>query len=154
MLNRYFRVMIEAVADAGGFVDKFVGDKVMALFGHTTTAELGARQAVQAALQIQARLAALPEEGDPIAVGIGINTGEVILGNVGSERRMEFTAIGDAVNVADRLQSIARQAEILVGPTTASYVAREAIELVARGEHRLKGRTETVPVHEVRPIQP
>ena len=194
MLNRYFRVMIEAVADAGGFVDKFVGDKVMALFGHTSTTELGARQAVQAALQIQARLAALSDEADPIAVGIGINTGEVILGNVGSERRMEFTAIGDAVNVADRLQSMARQAEILVGPTTASYVARESghgarplrhphetghegarplrhphesghegarplrhpnnIELVARGEHRLKGRTEPVPVHEVRPIQP
>jgi PAS domain S-box-containing protein len=155
MLNRYFRVMIEAVADAGGFVDKFVGDKVMALFGHNTSPELGARQAVQAALRIQDQLACLdPEEGAPIAVGIGINTGDVVLGNVGSERRMEFTAIGDAVNVADRLQSLARRGEVLVGPQTAAIVADDPlVTLLPRGDHQLKGRAEPVPVHEVRPTE-
>lgn len=152
LLNRYFRMMIEAVADAGGFVDKFVGDKVMALFGHNTTPEIGARQAVQAALSIQERLGAIEDDDDtPIAVGIGINTGDVVLGNVGSERRMEFTAIGDAVNIADRLQSLAKQGEILAGPQTVTFVSDDPHVLLSpRGDHQLKGRTVPVLVHEVR----
>ncbi|MCA9491142.1 MAG: PAS domain S-box protein [Myxococcales bacterium] len=147
LLNRYFRVMIEAVADHGGFVDKFVGDKVMAIFGHTGLADHGAGAAVQSALGIQSALASL-DVPEPVRVGIGINTGEAVLGNVGSEQRMEFTAIGDAVNIADRLQALARDAEILIGAVTAANL--EDVALEARGRTALRGRSEAVEVFQVR----
>ena len=146
LLNRYFRVMIAAVTDEGGFVDKFVGDKVMAIFGHDATPDHGAGSAVRAARALQRGCAALGDD-PPVRVGVGVNTGEVVLGNVGSELRMEFTAIGDAVNIADRLQSLARGGEILVGPATAAGL--DGVPLRARGPVALRGRQGDVEVFEV-----
>jgi PAS domain S-box-containing protein len=155
LLNDFLRAMIEGIVDAGGFIDKFVGDKVMALFmGRASVAE-SAAAAVAAALRIQGKIAKLSEEraargGPPVRVGIGINTGEVLVGNVGSESRMDFTAIGDAVNVADRLQGLARQGEILIGQRTAELVGAR-FKLVERGEQPVKGRTAQVKLYEVQP---
>lgn len=154
LLNAYFRVMIEAITDQGGFIDKFMGDKVMAIFGASGGADAGARAAVRAAREIQARVSEANRDRDatgrpPIEVGIGVNTGEVLLGNVGSEERMNFTAIGDVVNVADRLQALARAGQVLVGPETASRLG-DAQVFKNLGPTPIRGRHGSVDVFELR----
>lgn len=144
LLNAYFRVMIAAITAHGGLVDKFIGDKVMALFTTSGDAAATAENAVRAALAIQEGVQQLSASGafPPIEMGVGLNTGEVMIGNVGSEERMEFTAIGDAVNVADRLQSLAKAGEILIGDRTAALVAGH-FAVQDRGPLALKGREAT-----------
>ena len=156
MINAYFRVMIAAVTAQGGFVDKFVGDKVMALFAASDDPGRDAEAALRAALSIQDRIGSLNLERAarglvPIEVGIGVNTGEVVLGNVGSEERMNFTAIGDAVNVADRLQAIALGGEVLAGEETARLVSgRFALE--GRGPTLILGRSQKIELFSVEPL--
>lgn len=150
LLNEYFRIVIDAIADRGGFIDKFVGDKVMALFTAGRDAAEGAGAALEAATEINIRLkpvnAARKAAGrHEITVGIGINTGEVMLGNVGSEERMDFTAIGDAVNVADRLQGLAKAGEVVAGEGTVKLAPRK-FEFEDRGPTVVKGREATVRV--------
>jgi len=152
LLNVYFRLMIDSILNAGGFIDKFVGDKVMALFTDGDPAD-HAKAALTAALAIKADLAELNAsrraEGQPaLEIGIGVNTGDVLLGNIGSDQRMEFTAIGDAVNVADRLQTLARNGEVFVGEVTAK-AAGEGFSLVDRGELTIRGRQAAVRVFEL-----
>ena len=147
MLNSYFEVMVDGVEGQGGFIDKFVGDKIMAIF-HAGEPAVGAQNALAAARsiqsQIEARGAGRRAEGlPPVAVGIGVNTGEVVLGNVGAARRMEFTAIGDAVNVADRLQGLAKAGEVLCGKATAELVG-ERMPLIEVGDKQIKGREGSV----------
>ncbi len=153
LLNDYLHVMVESIVEHGGFIDKFVGDKVMALFsGPRSTAE-SAYSAVLAARTIHVRIAAqntsrVGHGGAPIEVGIGINTGEMVVGNVGDQSRMDFTAIGDAVNVGDRLQSLAKGLETLVGGLTAELV-KERAALTDRGDQAVKGRDAPVRVFAV-----
>jgi PAS domain S-box-containing protein len=149
LLNVYFRLMIDSILGAGGFIDKFVGDKVMALFtegrpGDHAHAGVRAAQAIkqaQAALNDERRAAGLPA----LEIGIGVNTGEVLLGNIGSDQRMEFTAIGDPVNVADRLQHMARYGEVLVGGETMRLVQGH-FAFTDRGDLAIRGRQATVRV--------
>jgi adenylate cyclase len=143
LLNHYFRVMIEQVSAHDGIIDKFIGDKIMAVF--TGTEREGAAAAVRAASAIQAEIAKLnrqrqTEGAEPISVGIGVNTGTVVMGTVGSEERMSFTVIGDAVNVADRLQSMAPPSETLVGGHTHELV-KDLFVLEGLGAQPIKGRT-------------
>jgi len=147
MLNTYFRIMVEAVTDHGGFIDKFVGDKIMALFQGNDRA-VAAASAVRAADALLRKMASVASDRaaagrSPIEVGVGINSGEVLLGNVGAEARMDFTAIGDVVNVADRLQSLAPGGSVMVGEATVNLVAPlftfEGVEEVG-----VKGRKEKV----------
>ena len=154
LLNDYFRVIIDAIAAYGGFIDKFIGDKVMAIFKQPSSAADSANAAVEAAMAIQQRLQRLSRDrisrGEiPLYVGIGINTGEVFLGNIGSDERMDFTAIGDAVNVADRLQNLARRGEILLGEATAQLV-RDRVQIVERGVQILRGRIAPINVFELK----
>ncbi len=150
LLNDYLHVMVESIVEQGGFIDKFVGDKVMALFtGPRSTAE-SAFSAIEAAHAIHLRIAAqnasrISDGEAPLEVGIGINTGEMVVGNVGDQRRMDFTAIGDAVNVADRLQSLAKGVETLLGAETATLV-KDRVSVIDRGAHQVKGRTAPVQV--------
>ena len=153
-MNDYFRVIIDAIAAYGGFIDKFIGDKVMAIFKQPSSAADSANAAVEAAMAIQQRLQRLSRDrisrGEiPLYVGIGINTGEVFLGNIGSDERMDFTAIGDAVNVADRLQNLARRGEILLGEATAQLV-RDRVQIVERGVQILRGRIAPINVFELK----
>jgi len=154
LLNTYFRVMIDCIVAQGGFIDKFIGDKVMAIFSSASDPAVDAEGAVQAALDIKAQLHSLNQRRmthhlQPIEVGIGINTGDVLLGNVGSETRMEFTAIGDVVNVADRLQDLARQGEILLGPLTTGHV-KDRFPLEPLGPKSVKGRRGEIEVAALR----
>ncbi len=152
LLNVYFRLMIDSILGAGGFIDKFVGDKVMALFTDGEPAH-HASAALDAAVAIRRGLAVLNGErqaqGLPsMEIGVGVNTGEVLLGNIGSDLRMEFTAIGDPVNVADRLQNMARVGEILVGESTATLADRTG-DMRDRGDLSIRGRQGTVRVFEL-----
>ena len=140
LLNQYFRVMIEQVTAHDGVIDKFIGDKIMAVF--SSGGDDGAPAAARAALAIHQQVAALNASSpkEPISVGIGINTGQVVMGTVGSEERMSFTVIGDAVNVADRLQGLAGASETVVGGRTAVLLA-EQFRLADLGPRSLKGRS-------------
>lgn len=119
-LNEYFTAMVECVFRHGGALDKFIGDAIMAYWGAPEARDDDADAAVAAALDMQRALAALNTrwraEGRPeLHAGIGIHQGDAFVGNIGSPRRLEFTLIGDTVNVASRLCSIAQADEVLVG---------------------------------------
>ena len=152
VLNRYFAAMGRAVEAAGGRVDKFIGDGVMALFGIETGAEAGCRQALAAARLMSERLAelnaALRVELDrPLRIGIGIHCGPVIVGEMGYGSAAAITAIGDAVNIASRLEELTKTyiCELVVSHDT---VARTDFDLseFPRHEIEIRGRREMLAV--------
>jgi adenylate cyclase len=147
LLARHLSAMAEVVLAHGGTIDKFAGDAVMAVFGAPDPVADHAERALRCALDMQARQAALNEEpvggGDePIHIGIGVNTGTVVAGTVGGGGRLEYTVLGDAVNVAQRIQTEAGPGEIMATAATiaaAPDVPSEPVGLVA-----VKGRSEPV----------
>jgi class 3 adenylate cyclase len=140
LLNRYLSAAVPVVRQEGGTVDKFVGDAMMALFNTPVLQADHALRAARSALGIQAAVAGL-DEG--LSFRIGINTGPVLVGNIGSEDLRNYTAIGDAVNVASRLETMAEPGEIVVGQTTAALI-RHVAKLEPLGEVEVKGRSEPV----------
>lgn len=154
LLNRYFSVMSEIIFDHGGTLDKYIGDGLMALFGAPTASADDAINAVRAAVAMQSRLATLNQqllsEGlGQISVGIGLHTGEATIGYIGSDKRSEYTAIGDTVNLASRLESCAKGGEILVSEATAA-ASRNLIPVNPREPLTVKNRVQPVNVFEVR----
>ena len=153
LLNRYFSAMTDIIFAHGGTLDKYLGDGLMALFGAPTVTPKDAGNAIAAAVAMQRRMLSindeLREEGFPeIGIGIGLHTGEVTVGYIGSERRSEYTAIGDAVNTASRLESNAKAGEILVSEVTAK-AAHSRYQLAAREPISVKNREQPVPLFEV-----
>jgi adenylate cyclase len=154
MLNELFTILTEIVFRHGGTVDKFVGDCVMAMWGAPQPQADHAARAVAAAEDMQAWLEAGNESwrerfGFEIELAIGINSGEAVVGNFGSEKRMDYTAIGDTVNVAARLESIARPGQILVTAATRNAVGDRAT-FVALGARGVIGRSQQLELFEVR----
>ena len=153
LLNRYFSAMTDIIFAHGGTLDKYLGDGLMALFGAPTTTPDDANNALNAAVAMQRRVLGinmeLREEGLPeIGVGMGLHTGEVVVGYIGSERRSEYTAIGDAVNTCARLESNARGGEILMSDATAK-AARSRYKLKPRDPITVKNREQPVVLWEV-----
>ena len=156
-LNRYLGAMVEAITHHQGCVDKFIGDAVMAEFGSPITAghQQDAMNAIRAALEMRANLATLREawkqEGKPLMFhGIGINFGEVVVGNIGSPQRLEYTAIGDAVNVASRVESLTKKfkTDLIITQSVYELVQAE-IEVNPLGAQQLTGRSGTTTLFEV-----
>ncbi|NPA95443.1 MAG: adenylate/guanylate cyclase domain-containing protein [Thermodesulfobacteria bacterium] len=148
MLNRYFSVMVEIIFSCNGMLDKFVGDQIMAVFGHLSDEKQGARDAVLAALKMQRAMKnlqqTLKEEGLPVfQIGIGINTGKAIIGSVGSKNRQDYTVIGDAVNTAARLEEQAGPGEIIIGEQTYNHLP-DSIQVKNRLSLSVRNRTEPV----------
>jgi class 3 adenylate cyclase/tetratricopeptide (TPR) repeat protein len=141
LLNRFYDAMAAEITDAGGTVEKFVGDAVMAAFGAPAAQEDHAERALHAALSMQRRLEEL--FGDTLALRIGVNTGDVV---VGQPREGSSFVTGDAVNVAARLEQAAEPGEILVGERTAAAVGG-AFELDEGMTVAAKGKTEGVVCH-------
>ncbi len=154
-LNEYFTRMVEVVFAHRGTLDKFVGDAVMALFGAPLDDPDHAEHAVQAARAMIRELEALNRgwaaEGRPtLAIGVGVNTGEMVAGNIGSESIMSYTVIGDAVNLASRLESLNKQygTSIIVSEATRSRLKGD-YHVRALGEAVVKGKTKAVPIFEI-----
>lgn len=153
LLNRYFSAMTEIIFAHGGTLDKYLGDGLMALFGAPTATPDDASNALNAAVAMQRRMLGinreLHDEGFPeIGVGMGLHTGEVIVGYIGSDRRSEYTAIGDTVNTSSRLESNARGGEILVSDATAK-AAHSRYKLKPREPIMVKNRQQPVNLWEV-----
>jgi len=154
LLNSYLGTMTETVFAWGGTVDKFIGDAVMCIFGAPFSSPDDALRAVRCAIDMRrnfralVRSGAVGEDARALDVHIGVNTGKVVAGTVGSPRRMEYTALGDTVNTAARLEGVARTGQIVIGPATAALVHTQ-VPLRAMGPHQLKGKGAGVELYEV-----
>jgi len=153
MLNEYFDEMVGIIFKNHGVLDKFVGDELMALFGLLPSDNPASVDAVRAALEMQAAVSnimqARNEKGKQVfEVGIGINTGQVIVGNVGAEDRMDYTVIGDTVNVAARFEQMADGHEVVIGKQTWQGCGG-LFEVRKKGEVKLKNRVEPIACYEV-----
>jgi adenylate cyclase len=153
VVGRHLQAMAEVIAAHGGTIDKFQGDAVMAIFGAPDPLPDHARRALRCAIAMQDRQAELNETGwgtdavPTLGVGIGLNTGTVIAGAIGGGGRLEYTVIGDAVNVAQRLQSEAQAGEIVAAASTVAAAPDVACESI--GPRQIKGREELVEVFRV-----
>jgi adenylate cyclase len=153
LLNDFFAVMTAAIFQSNGTLDKFIGDCVMALFGAPIPSERSPRNALVAAVRMQQQVARLGEERlqrglAPMRIGIGLHHGPAVVGNIGSAERMQYTAIGDTVNIAARLVSRAEPGQILV--SEAMYQAAGASDLFHDlGQISVKGRDAQVRVYSV-----
>lgn len=160
LLNRYLDRMSTEIERQGGVIDKFIGDAIMALFGAPVVQGDAAERAIAAALGMERALtqlnAELVAEGrPPLGMGIGINTARVVAGNIGSHRRLNYSVIGDGVNVASRLQSETRKAEfhanIITSAATVAAIRTKICALRPLGSVQVKGRAEPVEIFAVEP---
>jgi adenylate cyclase len=151
VLNEFFARMTNVIFEHDGALDKYLGDGLMALFGAPLALQNDAEAAVRAAVNMQKSLAELNKISGrpPLTIGIGIHTGEAVVGFLGTERRMDYTAIGDTVNVASRLTSQAGPGQIVISDATRLQLCRE-IPCSQLSAMKLKGRDEPIEVHEVR----
>jgi len=154
LLTEYFTEMVEIVFEHSGTLDKFMGDAIMALWGAPIKHPDAADRAMHAAIEQLDTLEKMNEkwaaEGrQQIGIGIGINFGDVFAGNIGSDRRLEYTVIGDAVNVASRLCSKAGPGEILISEPFYKAL-KEPPKVEALEPIQLKGKAQAVPVYRVK----
>jgi class 3 adenylate cyclase/pSer/pThr/pTyr-binding forkhead associated (FHA) protein len=153
ILNEYFTRVTDVIFDNGGTLDKYMGDAVMAVFGAPISKGNDAANAVNSAIQIQRLLIELNRDAaarnwPELRVGIGINTGGAIAGNIGSPRRLDYTVVGDAVNTAQRLMTNAAGGQVLISESTANKLGKN-FDLERLPELKVKGRNEAVPVFSV-----
>jgi adenylate cyclase len=150
MLNKYFDVMVKEIIAQGGHIDKFIGDAIMAIF----RGDFHLDRAIEACLALRAELKKVQEEinheGYSPTVSIGINSGEMICGNIGSAtlRRLDYTVIGDVVNTAQRLQSVASEGQILICSSSYEKI-KESFDCRKVGEVTFKNKVHPFVVYEV-----
>lgn len=158
LLNEYFERMVDVVIRNNGTLDKFIGDGMMVIFGAPDDDPYQEEHALKAAVEMQEELRKLAEkwrpEGLNLRIGIGINSGPAIVGNIGSSRRMDYTAIGDTVNLASRLESATK--EFGVGIIISEYThnaVRGAFQFTKLGEVQVRGRAEPVLAYSVKGME-
>lgn len=150
LLNSYFEVMVKEIIAQGGYIDKFIGDAIMAVF----RGDYHLDRAIDASLAVRSKVAELPASTGSLPfspkVSIGINSGEMISGNIGSAKlkRLDYTVIGDTVNVAQRLQAVAKQSQIIINEEAYQKV-KESFNCSKVGEVNLKNKAEMMNVYEV-----
>lgn len=157
MLNLFLTEMVDIVEDHGGMVNKFLGDGFMALFGATDESDSHPDQAIAAGQQIVAAMTRVNERlqvdvhhagaDRTLAIGVGIHTGPAIVGSIGSSKRLEYTAIGDTVNVASRIESLTKQlgVPLLLSDATKQQLC-EAIDCREFPPQMVKGKTQSIQV--------
>ena len=153
LLNEFFEIMVDIVFRNNGVLDKYVGDQLMAVFGVIAAESSAPADAVTAAIEMQVAAKELMQQRSrqnlPVfEVGIGINSGSAIVGNVGSQNRMDYTVIGDCVNVAARLEEMAKGGEIVTGEETYRR-AKDRFRFDRKGQARLKNKSEPVAFYHV-----
>jgi class 3 adenylate cyclase/FixJ family two-component response regulator len=150
LLNTYFDVIVKEIIAQGGYVDKFIGDAVMAVF----RGQYHLDRAIDACLAVKAEIEKLPPQSAAISfspkVSIGINSGEMISGNIGSAnlKRLDYTVIGDTVNIAQRLQGIAKENQIIISESSYQQVS-ESFNCKKVGEVSLKNKAHPMNIYEV-----
>ena len=152
LLNDYFSLMTDIIFKHGGTLDKYIGDAIMAIFGAPFSHKDDAVRAVRAAVEMREELKNLMTRKDDSVkfnVRIGINTGDVVAGNIGSLQRMEYTVLGDAVNTAARLETMSKPGQILIGEQTYK-LAKDFFEIKPVGKWKVKGKEKEVMVYEVK----
>jgi len=156
VMNKALTIQADCVKEAGGMVDKFIGDAMMGVFNAPLDQDDHENAAIDCAIEIQRQMEELrhemKKEGFPeVAIGIGVNTGDAVIGNMGSSSRFDYTYIGDAVNVAARLESATKEAkrDILIGEVTAEFSRHELEELEPMA---LKGKAAPVRVFTLRMV--
>jgi len=153
LLNEYFTKMAKVIFENQGSLDKYIGDAIVAVFGSLIPLENSSLTAVQAAIQMMKEMSSLNERwknqyGFAMEIGIGINTGEVFLGNVGSPERMEFTVIGDTVNIASRFSGVAQGGQILITRNTLNGLGSE-VKYRELEPIEVKGKIGKLEVYEI-----
>lgn len=154
VLNKYFSEAVEIIIKYGGFIDKFIGDCIMAAWGvPLVSEEQDAINAVKCAIDIQSIVGTrmrdfFKEHATDLRVGIGMHTGELVAGNLGSEQRMDYSVIGDTVNVASRLEGIAGPNEIIITQDTRNYLGDDFI-VEERDAVHVKGKKAEIPIYSV-----
>jgi adenylate cyclase len=155
MLNDYFELMVDIVFDHNGILDKFIGDAIMALWGAPVRRSDDALQAVQCAVEMQKKIAEfnaarIADGKEPIRAGIGVHTGTVVVGNMGSSKALSYTAIGDGVNRASRLCSIAKAEEVIISSECAHKAGLDRFVLESLPPAKVKNREQPVEIFKVR----
>ena len=151
LLNQYFRRMTDIIFDYNGTLDKYIGDAIMAVFGAPIERENDTERAIMTALEMRKALFEMMKEVEPdkrFDIRLGINTGRVVAGNLGSPKRMDYSVIGDTVNTASRLESIAETNQILIGEETYKKV-KGKFNINEIGQKLVKGKKEAIRVYEV-----
>ncbi len=153
LLNAFYTLMIDTTFKHDGTLDKFLGDGVMAVFGAPIFHPDHSVRALRTALAMQAGIRELSarraaEGKPPLKIGIGVNAGSAVAGSVGTEARMEYTVIGDSVNLASRLESYAKPGQILIAEHTYDIV-KDAIEARPLGRLKVRGKEDELDVYEV-----
>jgi class 3 adenylate cyclase len=156
ILNVYFVEMCGAIEACGGTLDKFIGDAVMAFWGAPKPVENAPLDAARAAMEMQRQMPRVNRKirrldvmlDEPLSIGVGIASGSALVGNIGTARLTQYTAIGDVVNVASRLCGQAGPGEILIDGRTAEGMGSETT-LISQGPMKLKGRDEPVQVYKL-----
>lgn len=154
ILSRYYQQMTDVVFEHGGLLNKYLGDGIMAVFGVTSQQPEAENRAIQASLEMLQRLESIRiAEGEHVDMGVGINSGMTMAGYVGTDERVEFTVLGDVVNVANRLQALARPNRVVIGPHTFEQVTEKAeshgYRLQSIGQVEVRGRIQAIEAFEV-----
>ncbi|HZX94207.1 MAG TPA: adenylate/guanylate cyclase domain-containing protein [Myxococcales bacterium] len=154
MLNDYFELMVDILFEHHGILDKFIGDALMGLWGAPLRRPDDATQAVRAAVKMQKRLLEWNEDRVasgkvPIEIGIGLHTGHVVVGNMGSNKALSYTAIGDGVNLASRLCGIAREGMVVVSQECAQRAGKHNFVMEALPPAKVKNREAPVEIFRV-----
>lgn len=154
MLNTYFEIATRSILDYGGYVDKFIGDCVLGVFGVPVLRKDHVERAVRAALDLMHQLQQNGNHDNPLlsSVGIGIHTGRVVSGNIGSQAKMEYTVIGDTVNLASRLSGLAAPGEVLVTEAVYHHL-RHLITAAPAGTRGIRGKTAPVETFRITSIE-
>ncbi len=151
LLNHYFSKMTDIIFKYDGTLDKYVGDGLMAVFGAPVEKKDDPERAIMAAKEMLAELINLREKAQQdreLHIRIGINSGRVVAGNIGSPKRMDYTVIGDAVNIASRLETLAKPDQILIGEETYRHI-KGTFDVRKVGPRKVKGKTAEIMVYEV-----
>jgi class 3 adenylate cyclase len=159
MLNAYFTRVAEPILAQGGTLDKYIGDAVMAVFGSTVSYPDHARRGLKAALGMQKEaegfkdwmLKRFPDRGlGEFKIGVGLYTGEALVGNIGAPKRLEFATIGDTVNAASRLESITKEMKVVIAAAeTTVKAAGEGVRVGKIETRQVKGRAEPIRIYEI-----
>jgi len=158
VLNDYFELMVDILFEHGGILDKFIGDALMGLWGAPVRRPDDATRAVQAAVQMQAKLREFNAERvadgkPPLQIGIGLHTGQVVVGNMGSSKALSYTAIGDGVNLASRLCGVAREEMIVISEECAAKAGKDRFVLEGLPPAKVKNREAPVQIWSVKGLR-